>query len=74
MIAQPPPLLSNSYRGKNFMTSTGSGIDDNLVRTESINSDVFRTMKSNQFPDQVSYQMSGQMIPYREAIRQLEKM
>ena len=43
------------------------------MRTDSISSDVFRTIKSGPM-DGITYQMSGHMIPYREAIRQLEKM
>ena len=51
--AQPPPLLSNSFRGRNFLTSTagsgGNGAEEvGISRSDSMSSDVvFRTLKSN---------------------------
>ena len=76
MIIQPPPLISGNFKGKNFLTSAGSsGYDDGPRITDSVNSasDVFKTNGGN-FDGVIQYQISGQMIPYREAIRQLEKL
>ena len=48
-----------------------SANDDAISRSDSINSDVFRTVQTNNLG--VSFQANN-MIPYREAIRQLERM
>lgn len=61
----PPPLMPSSSRSVNFLTNVNQLQD---INSSSL-SDVFRTQNS-----MVQYPVNGQLIPYREAIRALEKI